>query len=99
MKKKQRRVYTGEFKQDAVRLVVEQKRPVAVVARDLGINESLLHSWKKALLTNGGSAFPGHGRREGAEEELWQLKRELSKVTQEREILKKALAYFAKEQR
>ena len=92
-----RKKYTREFKLEAVRLVVEQGHPVTEVARDLGINDSLLHQWKRRLRDEGALAFPGNGRSAGGEQEreIQELRKELAKVKQEREILKKAAAYFA----
>ncbi len=97
---KPRKKYTREFKLEAVRLVVEQGHPATEVARDLGINDSLLHQWKRRLRDEGALAFPGNGRSAGGEQEreIQELRKELAKVKQEREILKKAAAYFAKHQ-
>ena len=96
---KKRRTYTKEFKLEAVRLVVKQGRTIADVARSLGIRDSLLSQWKARYAQQATEAFPGNGRRTVRDEEVWQLKRELGQVTEERDILKKALAYFAKESR
>ena len=92
-----RKKYTREFKLEAVRLVVEQGRPAREIARDLGINESLLHHWKRRFREEGALAFPGNGRVSGSEQEreIQELRKELARVKQEREILKKAAAYFA----
>ena len=94
---KSRRKYTREFKLDAVRMLVEQGRTVAEVAENLGVNRTVLQSWKKQFEADGSVAFPGHGKRKPQDEEVRRLERELAIVRQEREILKKALAYFAKE--
>lgn len=93
---KKRNQYDKAFKLEAVRLIVEEGRSVASVARDLGVNANSLHHWKKQFSTDGTDAFPGHGRLKPADEELRRLKRELQIVTQERDILKKAIAFFAK---
>ena len=98
---KPRKKYTKEFKLEAVRLVVEQGRSPREVARSLGVNESLLHQWKRQFLDGGQLSFPGNGNRmtaSEAEEEIRRLKKELAEAKQEREILKKAAAYFAKHQ-
>ena len=58
---KHRRTFTPEFKAEAVKLVTEQGRSVAAVARDLDLSERLLRSWKQALTVNGPRAFPGRG--------------------------------------
>lgn len=111
----QRRRFSEEFKLEAIRLAGQGDRLVKDVAADLGIAVSLLHRWKKEFrnrsasgLPGGGkvttripsgSIFPGHGRLTPQDEEIRQLKRELAVVTQERDILKKATVYFAKESR
>lgn len=96
---KPRTKYSKEFKLEAVRLVVEQGGSPREVARDLGINESLLHQWKRQLLEKGEVAFPGNGRSVASdlERENRTLRKELVRVKQEREILKKATAYFARQ--
>ena len=81
-----RRKYDREFKAEAVRLVIVEGRPVAVVARNLGIHENLLHKWKRQYEEDPQYAFPGKGR----------LRKELADVKEERDILKKALAIFSK---
>ncbi len=58
---KPRRTFTSEFKVQAVKLITEQGRSIAEVARDLDLGESLLRSWKTAFAADGGRAFPGHG--------------------------------------
>lgn len=93
---KKRNQYDKAFKLEAVRLIVEGGRSVASVARDLGVNANSLHHWRKQFGKDGMEAFPGHGRLKPADEELRRLKRELQIVTQERDILKKAIAFFAK---
>jgi transposase len=94
-----RRQYTKEFKVEAVRLVVEGKRPVAEVVRELGIARSLLQRWKHQLERAGVEAFPGNGRLTGQDEQIRRLKRELEQAKQENAFLKKAAAYFGKESR
>ena len=78
-------------------MVVEQERTVREVAKNLGVNETVLHRWKAKFVEDGDLAFPGHGRLKPDDEELRRLRRELANARQERDILKKALAYFAKE--
>lgn len=97
--KRQRRVYTREFKLEAVQLTEESERSVAEVARDLGIHPNNLYKWRQELASNGEGAFPGQGNVKGEEEEIRRLRRELHRVRQERDILKKALLYFTKEHR
>ncbi len=96
MSKRPRRKYDREFKIEAVRLVTEDGRPVAEVARNLGIHENLIHNWKRKYIEDPQFAFPGKGRLKQADEELRKLKRQLTDVTEERDILKKALAIFSR---
>ncbi len=70
---------------------------MAEAARTLGISESLLRSWKEALEKDPEQAFPGHGNRTAADDELHRLKAENKRLLAERDLLKKALAFFAKE--
>ena len=93
---KKRKSYGRQFKIDAVNLVVNGNRSVSSVARDLGIEVNLLHRWKRELTEEGSQSFPGKGRLSPQEEELRQLRRELEQVKEDREILKKALAFFSK---
>jgi transposase len=91
-----RKKYDKQFKLDAVRLASEGGRTVASVSRDLGIDANTLHYWKRTLLAHGNDAFPGNGRLLPQDEELRRLQRELALVREERDILKKAMGYFAK---
>ena len=94
-----RRKYDREFKFEAVRLVTDGSHPVSEVARDLGIHENLLYNWRRKYLDDTVHAFPGKGHLKPADEELRQLKKELTDVKEERDILKKALAIFSKHPR
>lgn len=95
---KARRRYTEEFKTEAVRLVRESAHPVAQVARDLGIPENVLYRWRTQH-----RQAESHGTTRATQraeaEELMRVKRELARVTQERDFLKRAAAFFAKESR
>ncbi len=93
---KPRRKYDREFKEGAVRLVIENGQTLAGTARDLGITENMLSRWKKEYLEDREQAFPGKGRMKPEELELHQLKKRIADLEQEREILKKALAIFSK---
>ena len=93
MVKRQR--FTKEFKLDAMRLWKSSGRPAAAVARELGLRRNHLYKWQAELEAQGEGAFPGSGRR--ADDELARLKRDLARVTEERDILKKAARYFATE--
>ena len=94
---KSRRKHSAEFKREAVRLTLEPGRTVKEVAANLGIDRSLLQRWKSEMDAHGASAFPGNGRAKASDEEVIQLRKDLARAQQERDILKKALAYFAKE--
>lgn len=92
---RERRKFTDEFKLEAVGLAERGDRPVAQVARELGLNETTLHRWMNR-----------YGQRAGAQritpqehEELIRLRREVRRVTEERDILKKAVSIFSKELR
>ena len=90
-----RRQYTEDFKREAVRLVRESAHPVAQVARDLGIPENVLYRWRAQH-----RQAEAHGTTPAAQrveaEELTRVKRELARVTQERDFLKRAAAFFAR---
>ena len=91
-----RRQFDAEFKREAVRLTQEPGRTIASVARDLGVCETNLWRWRKQLAEAGESAFPGTGNVPADQEELRRLRRELADTTEERDILKKALAVFSR---
>ena len=98
-KEDKRRHFTHEFKLDAVRLVTEKGMPVSKVARDLDIHPNLLHLWRRKFLKDGDKAFVGKGRVKPEEAEIKKLQKELEKAREERDILKKALAFFSKQKR
>src|SRR3954463_5115476 len=92
-----RRTYTPEFKTEAVKLVTEQGYSIAEAARSLGISENLIRNWKQALHNHADQAFPGQGNLSAHEQELARLRAENKRLLAERDILKKALAFFARE--
>ncbi len=97
---KKRQQFSREFKREAVRLLEAGKKPGADLARELGIKRNQLYKWKEEVEAHGEQAFPGHGRRPslGSQaEENARLKRELKRVEEENEILKKAAAFFARD--
>ena len=89
-----RRTFTPQFKRDAVRLVVDEGKSITEVATHLGIARSLLQRWKEQLAAAPREAFPGKGRLPAPAQHVRDLEQQLRDVTQERDILKKALAYF-----
>src|SRR5213080_2012215 len=90
--------FTAEFKQEAVHLARTSGKPKAQIARELGISDSALYSWCKQEDEHGNNAFPGKGHQTLQQEELHRLKRELERVQQERDILKKAISIFSRTQ-
>lgn len=78
-------------------MVTEEGRRAAEVARDLGISENLVYSWKRAYLEEQQQAFRGKGKMTAKEEYIRKLERENKRLKDERDILKKAAAFFAKE--
>ena len=99
MSQKKRKRYDRAFKVEAVRLVREEGRSVASVARDLGIGENLLHRWKRQYIQGGDGVFVGSGNEMPEQAELRRLRRQLADVTEERDILKKAIAVFSDRRR
>jgi len=92
----ERRVYTKEFKAEAVALAEKKEKPVSQIAKDLGINENMLRRWMQVSRETAGSgvqAFPGHGRARDAE--LARLRKEVKALREANEILKKAAVIFA----
>ena len=92
MSTRKRRKYTDEFKAEAVRLVLEQGLSVSQVAEDLGVSRTLLSTWRKKISDD----LAGSDERSSAEE-IKRLRRENAVLREERDILKKAARYFAKE--
>ena len=97
MAKRKRRAFTVEFKEQAVRIVHESGKPIATVARELDLTETALRSWvRQAEVDAGRGGVPGALTTE-EREELGRLRRENRTLRMERDILKKATAFFAKE--
>jgi transposase len=90
-----RRVYTNEFKIEAVELTERSEKTVKEISDELGIPYQLLCKWRSKYLKEGESCFPGHGNLKESERELKRLEKELKNVTEERDILKKALGIFS----
>ncbi len=94
---KSRRKYSKEFKVDAVELMMRSNKSFTEIAASLGIRSDLLRRWEKEYSANKTAPFPGSGHLKDPEEERFRkLERELRIVTEEREILKKALAVFSR---
>lgn len=89
--------YTAEFKREAVRLALVPGNSKAQVARDLGVHENLLRAWVRQFESGKWERTPGEPLKSAQQQELERLRRELKRVTTERDILKKAVGYFAKE--
>ena len=96
MAKRRRRAFTPEFKTETVRLVLEGGRSIPDVARDLDLTESSLRQWVHQAEVDRGQGKPGE-LTSAEREELQRLRREVRELRIEREILKKAAAFFAKE--
>lgn len=92
-----RRQFSREFKFEAVRLVKESGVSVAQAARDLDVHENVLRKWIRERAADPQHAFPGKGVMKPEQAEIERLKKEVAKLKMERDILKKAAAYFAKE--
>ena len=93
-----RKTFTGEFKAEAVRMVRDGKRGISVVARELGINQQTLSRWLKQADIDEGRG-PEGALTTAERDELQRLRRENKRLQEERDILKKATAFFAKESR
>ncbi len=90
-----RKRYSAEFKREALKRANEEGVTDVLVAEELGINARQLRRWREATRRDGDKAFPGQGN--ARDKEIMLLKRKLAKVEQERDFLKDAAAYFARE--
>lgn len=97
MTRKQRKQYTAEFKQEAARLVTEQGYKISEAARNLGIHGGMLGRWVRRARESRPGVISGMGPLSPQQEELHRLRSENKRLLMEREILKKAAAFFAKE--
>jgi transposase len=99
-KPRHRRRFTQEFKLEAVRLATVGDRRIGEVARDLGIRAEMLRQWKRQAEARVGNrpadVFPGNGKLISQDEEIRRLRREVAVLREERDILGKATAFFAK---
>jgi transposase len=96
---KSRRKFSREYKFEAVRRVVDGGETVAEVARAIGIQAQALHGWIRLFKAESNEAFRGNGKLTAQDEEIRRLRRELARTQEERDILKKATVFFAKEPR
>jgi transposase len=94
-KRKRYKRYSAEFKREALKRASEEGMTDVIFCEELGISTRQLRRWRDEFRLLGDDAFPGQGR--SRDEELTQLKRELAKVKQERDFLKDAAVFFAKE--
>ena len=92
-----RKKYSKEFKLDAIALVVDQNDSQAEAARNLGVNPNMLGRWIKESDNDDGHVFRGNGKLTPEQEEIRNLKSQVKRLEMEREILKKATVFFAKE--
>ena len=92
-----RRQFSKEFKIEAVRLVRDRGVSVVQAAKDLDVHENVLRKWVRDISEDAQHAFPGHGQLKPEQAEIARLRKEVAKLKMERDILKKAAAYFAKE--
>lgn len=95
--KRQRRTHSKEFKKEAVALVVEHGYSCAAAGRSLGVNGALIGRWRRQLEDNAAQAFPGKGKRSAEQQRIHDLETENRRLRMEKEILKKATAFFVKE--
>jgi Transposase and inactivated derivatives len=95
MKKK----YDREFKMNTVRLIQEEGKTVAQVAREMGLHENTLYRWLSEVKTDGTKAFPGSGNLVPDDKAMKDLQKRVRDLEEENEILKKAMHYFAKDRR
>ena len=97
--RKKRKKYDSAFKLEAIRLVNEEHRNVSEVERNLGISQGTLSRWVREYKADPVETFPGKGRLKAKDEEIRRLKQKLKEVQEERDIIKKALVYFAEDQK
>ncbi|MBN2613927.1 MAG: transposase [Bacteroidales bacterium] len=96
---KKRKKYDSTFKLEAIHLVNEEHRNISEVERNLDISKGLLGRWVREHKADPVESFPGKGRLKAKDEDIRRLRQELKKVQEERDIIKKALVYFAEDQK
>lgn len=95
--KKEKRYFSREFKKDAVDLVVKKGMSPSKVARDLDVHPTQIHQWRRKYFDEGKDAFVGKGNLKPEDAKVKELQKELADVKEERDILKKALAVFSRQ--
>ena len=101
MECRSKKKFTTEFKLEAIRLSNESGKPITQVARDLNLSPVLLHRWRVEFHKDGTRAFPGKGKKTNVSPEKLDLERlrlENKQLREERDVLKKSLVFFAKEE-
>lgn len=99
-KRRPYKTYTKEFKEEAVKLMLQSDRPSSEIAMELGVRRNQLYKWKEQLERRGETAFSGRGRpKKEDESESARLRRKVAQLEEENAILKKAAVFFAKELR
>lgn len=93
----ERKKYSREYKLEAVSLVKDRGVAIVQAARDLDLNHNVLRRWLKELADDPGHAFPGPGQMKPESQEIARLRKEVVRLKAERDILKKAAAYFARD--
>ncbi len=93
---RKRRSFSKSFKAEAVRMLEESGKPASELARELDVPRNRLYKWQAQIKAHGKDSFPGSGRLPGPADEVAKLRRELARVVEERDILKKAVAFFTK---
>ena len=94
-----RRRFSKEFKLDVINTIKLGDKSVPVLAEELGIDKSTLYNWVKKYDEDKEEAFPGEGKLKPSDEEVRKLRKQLADVTEERDILKKAISIFSKDQK
>jgi len=96
---KKRARHSAEYKHEALRRVVDGKESIAAVADSLGLARETLYRWMREYRANPDEAFRGNGKLTSQDEQLRQLRKENARLREERDILKKATTFFARESR
>ncbi len=97
MQSNKRKTYSKEFKINAVRMIIDNGQRASEVSRNLDISSNLLYGWKQAYLEDNKDSFPGNGNLKPQDEYIRKLELENKTLKAERDILKKAAIFFAKE--